>query len=541
MGIESLLQAIEQKEEFEEIERELKIIGFVDNYVMNYDEALEIENDKRTKLVECLDISEKEFNEVYLKTFNNKRRINIFYGGSGSGKSEYIARRYILKYLFEKGHNGLFLRRFGVDVTLSTFPLLKKILNQYLGENVNDFVKIKESDRTFEFYNGNKIVCKGLDDVDRAKSITFEYGVLTDVWLEEANQMRGTEIKELNRRLRGKSDVKKEITISFNPVSKSSWLYKKYFNLDIENKKYYENKRLLILKTTIYDNMYATKEDIEELELEDDPFEKSVYLHGNFGVLSASDCIVNYNDAMRATEAQMDPAGEIWLGIDCAGMGDDSNVVKVRKGPVELDEGFKIKNIEEADFVDRIVLLIQELQEKYKIKNPDFDKEKEESENNLKYFIPYVRMNVDATGIGHGVASQLRTKKSKLIIISVEINSIFFGNPAKDKDKYFNLVTEMYFNLRKLFKNKLAKILKDDEAINETCTRKFVIDEKSSRRRIESKKDFKKRLGASPDNADALALAFYVPAKEAEGGIVVLDDDDFKDDSESIYNDIYDY
>ena len=34
--------------------------------------------------------------------------------------------------------------------------------------------------------NGNEIVFSGLDDTEKLKSITFENGELTDVWVEEA-------------------------------------------------------------------------------------------------------------------------------------------------------------------------------------------------------------------------------------------------------------------------------------------------------------------------------------------------------------------
>ena len=110
-------------------------------------------------------------------------------------------------------------------------------------------------------------------------------------------------------------------------------------------------------------------------------------------------------------------------------------------------------------------------------------------------------------------------------------NSISFGGKAIDSDRYFNIVTEMYFNIRILTVKRAIQLLEDTETINELCSRKFVIEEAKSRRRIEEKAKFKKRLKKSPDNADALVLAFYVPQKFR--GIIDIDyetEEDYDDD-----------
>jgi len=359
---------------------------------------------------------------------------------------------------------------------------------------------------TFTFYNGNQILLGGLDDNEKIKSITFEHGILTDVWMEEANQCVGTEIKELNRRLRGATNVKKEINISFNPVSKSSWLYTRYFNLSLEKEVYYCDSRKMILKTTIYDNKYATEEDRAELENETDIYDKEVYLNGNFGVISEHDCIVSFSDAMHCTELDKNLEGEICIGLDCAGLGDDNTVAKVRKGMTQLECGFEMSKAEEEEVLEKTIVLIEELQEIYK----KIDEENTTDEE-VQYIYPTVTINVDTTGVGFGVASQLRTRKQRKIIKNVEVNAISFGGAAKDNDRYFNIVTEMYFSLRILLSKREAVILSETDTINELCSRKFTIEESKSRRRIEPKEKFKKRLKKSPDKADALALCYYVP------------------------------
>ncbi len=545
MGAKELREAIENKKisnqkEQKKIEliEEVKKRAFLNKY-------FKIKTGVNSQVAKDIKVIEESFNQVYLKTFNNKQRTNIYYGGSGSGKSEYIARRYILKFLFEKGHNGLFLRKVDKDVKRSIYPLLKKVLNEYLGKNKDKYVKINQTDKSFTFYNGNQILCAGLDDEERMKSITFEHGILTDVWMEEANQMIGTEIKEINRRLRGKTSIKKEIVISFNPVSKNSWLYLKYFNLSIEAEKFYKDSKKLILKTTVYDNKYATEEDVKTLEDEEDPYDKEVYLFGNFGVISANDCIVTYSDAMHCTDLEAEILGEIYIGLDCAGLGDDSTVAKVRKGARQLDCGFKLHKAEEEEVLQELISLIDTLQSRYKTENPDFDETKEISELNKPYFLPDVTVNIDTTGVGYGVGSQMRTRIGSGIIENVIANSISFGGKAKNDERYFNIVTEMYFNLRNLCKLREIQLLKETVTINELTSRKYFIDQKSSRRRIEPKDRFKKRLKKSPDDADALCLAFYVAPKGTEGYVVTLEYEDYCDEDgiydDNAYDDFNDY
>ena len=44
-------------------------------------------------------IPSRAFNEVYLPSLYEKKRYLIFYGGAGSGKSYFIAQRFIMKLL----------------------------------------------------------------------------------------------------------------------------------------------------------------------------------------------------------------------------------------------------------------------------------------------------------------------------------------------------------------------------------------------------------------------------------------------------------
>jgi len=118
---------------------------------------------------------------------------------------------------------------------------------------------------------------KGLDDVERLKSITFSKGELTDVWIEEASEVEESSFNQLDIRLRG-GKQKKQVIISFNPINITHWL-KRFVDDKQENK--------MSLHTTYHDNKFIDDEYKALLESykEKDPYYYDVYALGQWGVL----------------------------------------------------------------------------------------------------------------------------------------------------------------------------------------------------------------------------------------------------------------
>ena len=77
---------------------------------------------------------------------------------------------------------------------------------------------------------------------------------------------------------------------------------------------------------------------------------------------------------------------------------------------------------------------------------------------------------------------------------------------TEDKDKYADIVTEMWFNLKNVLDE--IDIPNDPQLMRELAGRQYSYDNKN-RYKIESKLEYKKRYGKSPDKADALILTFY--------------------------------
>ena len=69
-------------------------------------------------------LGKKLFNTAYLSDiYDYSNRIQVFYGGSGSGKSVYVAQKLVLKALRDK-RKILVLRKVGRTVKNSVFRLL---------------------------------------------------------------------------------------------------------------------------------------------------------------------------------------------------------------------------------------------------------------------------------------------------------------------------------------------------------------------------------------------------------------------------------
>lgn len=219
-------------------------------------------------------LSKKVFNDVYIPYLDNEDRYLVFYGGGSSGKSYFIAQRYIYKMLKNKRCNVLIARQTGDTNRKSTFPLMKQVINQW---NLNEHFKINESDMRIKcLMNGNEIAFAGLDDVEKIKSITFESGELTDIWCEEATEMLETDINQLKVRLRG-GKSKKQMVLSFNPINIQHWIKGHFIDSGLAT----------VCFTTYKDNKFLSEDDKQALEAfkDIDEYYYEVYCLGHWGII----------------------------------------------------------------------------------------------------------------------------------------------------------------------------------------------------------------------------------------------------------------
>lgn len=118
---------------------------------------------------------------------------------------------------------------------------------------------------------------------------------------------------------------------------------------------------------------------------------------------------------------------------------------------------------------------------------------------------------VDTIGVGAGVADALRGANLKrangveVLIIDVNVSEA----PAAD-DKFMNLRDELWWAMREWYHDRACRMPEDDDFVTEVSTVIFNYTA-ASRVKVESKKEMKKRLGFSPDKADAFMITFAAP------------------------------
>lgn len=219
-------------------------------------------------------ISKKVFNDIYLTYLDNDDRYLIFYGGGSSGKSYFIAQRYIYKLIQPNRCNLLVVRQTGDTNRKSTFPLLKQVIKNW---NLSKYFKINESDMRIKcVLTGNEVAFAGLDDVEKIKSITFENGELTDIWVEEATECQEADINQLKVRLRG-GKSKKQMVLSFNPINIQHWIKGHFI----------DSKLATVCFSTYKDNKFLSEDDkkaLEDLKYVDE-YTYNVYCLGWWGIL----------------------------------------------------------------------------------------------------------------------------------------------------------------------------------------------------------------------------------------------------------------
>jgi phage terminase large subunit len=226
-----------------------------------------------------------KINDVYLPFLECTARTQIYYGGSASGKSVFLAQRAILD-LLRGGRNYLVCRQVGRTIRGSVATELSKVITE---SDMSQYFSINKTDGTITCIGtGNQIIFAGLDDVEKLKSITPHKGAITDIWVEEATETSKDSIKQLIKRQRGGEETTpKRITFSFNPIMQNHWIYSEYFAAIgwTETQTEYKTDELTILKTTYKDNQYLTHDDVRDLEKETDSYYYQVYTLGNWGVL----------------------------------------------------------------------------------------------------------------------------------------------------------------------------------------------------------------------------------------------------------------
>lgn len=173
--------------------------------------------------------------------------------------------------------------------------------------------------------------------------------------------------------------------------------------------------------------------------------------------------------------------GRLELGVDVARFGDDDSAIAVRRGKKILEIATRSGFDEPA-----VAGLVLDIARRHRIKGEQK---------------PLVK--VDSCGVGLGVLSILKQSDD------IEVIGVSAADPADAEEEFPNLRSQLWFSLSQWLAEGGA-IPEDARLETEMVAPKYGFDARG-RRVVEKKEDFKRRLGRSPDRADAAALAVYTP------------------------------
>jgi phage terminase large subunit len=235
-----------------------------------------------------IELHEDVINPCYLQYLEDFRYFQIFKGGGSAGKSVFIAQKIIFHMMDRIGYNGMILRKHNADNHTSTFQELCKVINQW---NIEHLFRVNKSfgGESITCVNGNQVIFKGLDDVEKRKGVTFATGPLVFVWMEEATEMSEDDLNQMIIRLRGESSIPKHIYVSFNPIDIDHWLKARFFDRPMDVSEGF------ICETTYIDNQFLTDIDRRNIEAfkEIDHYYYMVYALNQWGSINTARVFTN--------------------------------------------------------------------------------------------------------------------------------------------------------------------------------------------------------------------------------------------------------
>jgi hypothetical protein len=173
-------------------------------------------------------------------------------------------------------------------------------------------------------------------------------------------------------------------------------------------------------------------------------------------------------------------------GLDVAGPGEDETVLAIRCGP-------KLIHLEawtESDPRGKVLAALEPFKSRLR------------------------RLNVDATGIGYGMARHIADFKYTVCDINV-------GVAARHPEKYANLKAELYWGLRMRFQSGDISGCFSEKTIGQLAGIRYQHNARGQVV-IESKDDARKRGVKSPDQAEAVMLAFAIQRAEPNIRLITL-------------------
>ncbi len=315
---------------------------------------------------------------------------------------------------------------------------------------------------------GTSFIFKGLQEHNASNVKSLE-GV-DIVWLEEAQNISKKSWEILNPTIRKPGS---EIWISMNRETENDPVWMAVGA--------HPDEQTIVVKVNYCDNPFCPDE-IKYMAQKCQKENPEDYEHIWLGAPATGDShkLIQYKTVRKAMEDKLiNTTSPLIIGLDVARFGEDKSVFCFRRGRLcsEFRSFSKLDNVAVAN----------------------------QATHFIRQYHP-ARIFVDAGGVGGGVIDILHDRGFKKIV-----RPVLFGSKALLEERYHNRRAEMWDEMRQWLESEPQVQIPNDETLSaELCSvnKKYDIQ---GRLQLEEKDEIKKRLGRSPDIADALALTFAEP------------------------------
>lgn len=243
----------------------------------------------------------------------SRKRYIVEKGSAGSGKSVDATQEYILRMMRDKGRNLVAMRKSDITNRDSTFAELTGAIYRMFGDKAGLYWAINMSPLKLTCKaNGNQIIFRGMNDDkqrEKLKSITFQRGKLTDVWLEEATEFTQADFEIIDDRLRGELPPGQfyQIRMTFNPVNKNHWIKKVFFDIPDPNVLTHHST---YLGNRFIDDAYKARMERRKLV---DPEGYQIYGLGEWGEIGG---LILHNWEIKEVSQNLNDYDDIAIGQD---------------------------------------------------------------------------------------------------------------------------------------------------------------------------------------------------------------------------------
>ena len=387
-------------------------------------------------------------------------RYKLFGGAMGGGKSRWLceeAKELSMQY---SGNRGVICRYHLTDFKNST---LKTLLECFPPELISGH---NQSEHVITLVNGSEIIYLGMSEQENISKLkSMEIG-----WfgIDEASEVPKDNFllfqSRLRRRLPNGTFPAYYGLLTSNP--EDCWLKDDFVLLG-------GGDDYIFIPSLPKDNPYLPSDYEKQLRKTYPEEWVRRFLEGSWDELSRGNTVIPSDWIRASINREIVKEDKKLIASDIARFGDDEIVIQYGEGNALLEQDIAYKQ-SLMETVGRLIV-------KCKSKGAHL-------------------ILIDDIGVGGGVTDALKEQGAPVVPINV-------GNKSDD-ERFYNLKTEMWWYAREQFEQGKVSIINDPKLIRQLGSVNYFY-KSNGKIMVEPKDETKKRLGQSPDRADAFVMLLW--------------------------------